>query len=106
MLGTLMFAGLVEALGEVVNVADHGPGKRLVVDAGVVVLTAFISPFRKDRDYARGLLKSEEFIEVFVDCSLEECEKRDPKGMYKKAREGIIKKFIESKKSSNNYFGM
>lgn len=66
---------------------------KLFVDAGVIVLTAFISPFRADREYCRGLLGDGEFIEVFVDTPIEECEKRDPKGLYQKARQGDIKDF-------------
>ncbi len=58
--------------------------KRLV-GAGRVVITAFISPFRADRDAARSLFEDAEFVEVFADAPLEECEKRDPKGLYKKA---------------------
>ncbi|WP_101676378.1 adenylyl-sulfate kinase [Alloalcanivorax mobilis] len=66
---------------------------KLMVDAGLVVVTAFISPFRADRDAARALFKEGEFVEVFVDAPLAECEKRDPKGLYKKARAGEIKEF-------------
>ncbi len=66
---------------------------KLFVDAGLIVITAFISPFKEDRDYARNLVKKEEFIEVFVDAPLEVCEKRDPKGLYRKARRGIIPNF-------------
>jgi adenylylsulfate kinase len=66
---------------------------KLMVDAGLVVVTAFISPFRADRDAARALFEDGEFVEVFVDAPLEECEKRDPKGLYKKARAGEIKEF-------------
>ena len=66
---------------------------KLFVDAGLIVITAFISPFREDRNYARALVEKDEFIEVFVDTPLEICEKRDPKGLYKKAREGNIKEF-------------
>ncbi len=66
---------------------------RLFVDAGVVTVVAFISPFRQDRDRARALFAQGEFIEVFVDCPLEECARRDPKGLYHKAREGIIRDF-------------
>ncbi|PLW79492.1 adenylyl-sulfate kinase [Candidatus Woesearchaeota archaeon] len=65
---------------------------KLLYESGVTVLVCFISPFRKDRDFARSLI-GDDFIEVFVDCSLEECEKRDPKGLYKKARKGEIKDF-------------
>ncbi len=66
---------------------------KLFVDSGVIVLTAFISPFQVDRDFCRNLLEDGEFIEVFVDTPLEVCEQRDPKGLYKKARNGEIKHF-------------
>ncbi|AXR05897.1 adenylyl-sulfate kinase [Salinimonas sediminis] len=66
---------------------------KLFVDAGTMVLTAFISPFQTDRDFCRKLLGDGEFIEVFVDTPLEVCEQRDPKGLYKKARNGEIKHF-------------
>ena len=66
---------------------------RLFVDAGLIVLTAFISPYREDRSRARTLVREGEFIEVFVKCSPEDCERRDPKGMYKNARAGLIKEF-------------
>lgn len=66
---------------------------KLMVDAGLVVVTAFISPFRADRDAARALFEDGEFVEVFVDAPLEKCEERDPKGLYKKARAGVIKEF-------------
>jgi adenylylsulfate kinase-like enzyme len=64
-----------------------------MVDAGVIVLTAFISPFRAERDLARSLLNKDEFIEVLVDVPLKVVEKRDPKGLYKKARAGKLKNF-------------
>ncbi|OIJ10391.1 adenylyl-sulfate kinase [Anaerobacillus alkalilacustris] len=66
---------------------------KLIVDAGVVVLVSVISPFSEDRNEARKLLGNDEFFEVFVKCPLEVCEKRDPKGLYKKARAGHIKQF-------------
>ena len=66
---------------------------KLFVDAGSIVLTAFISPFQADRDYCRKLLDEKEFVEIFVDTPLAVCEKRDPKGLYKKARSGEIKDF-------------
>ena len=66
---------------------------KLFVDAGLIVITAFISPLREDRDFARSLVKKNEFIEVYVDTPLEICEQRDPKGLYKKARKGEIKEF-------------
>ncbi|MEJ2427223.1 MAG: adenylyl-sulfate kinase [Candidatus Thiodiazotropha sp.] len=66
---------------------------KLFVDAGVISLTAFISPIREDRQRARGLLPHGDFIEVYVDCPLEVCEARDVKGLYKKARDGEIQNF-------------
>jgi adenylylsulfate kinase len=64
----------------------------LFADAGIITLATFISPFRKDRNSVRELL-GDRFVEVFVDCDLEVCEDRDPKGLYKKARTGLIKDF-------------
>ncbi|MDF2178082.1 adenylyl-sulfate kinase [Aliiglaciecola sp. CAU 1673] len=66
---------------------------KLFVDAGLIVITAFISPFKADRAFCRELLSDNEFVEVFVDTPLAVCEKRDPKGLYKKARQGEIKEF-------------
>lgn len=66
---------------------------RLFTDAGILVLAAFISPYRRDRDYIRKRCADDNFIEIYVKCSLEECERRDPKGQYKKARAGIIKNY-------------
>src|SRR5699024_9128477 len=66
---------------------------RLMAGAGLVVVTAFISPFRSDRALVRELMEPGEFIEVFVSASLEACEQRDPKGLYAKARAGAIKHF-------------
>ncbi len=66
---------------------------KLMVDAGLVVITAFISPFISERQYARKIVADDEFIEVFVDAPLEVCEARDPKGLYKKARSGELKNF-------------
>jgi len=66
---------------------------KLFVEAGTIVLTAFISPFKQDRGTARDLVETDEFIEVFVDCPLEICEQRDVKGLYQKARKGEITKF-------------
>lgn len=65
---------------------------RLFVDAGIITITTFISPFINDRERVKKLL-GEDFIEVYIDCPLEICEKRDPKGIYKKARQGEIKNF-------------
>lgn len=64
----------------------------LFVDAGIITITTFISPFKEDRQKVRDLAK-DRFIEVFIDCDLEVCEQRDPKGLYKNAREGKIKDF-------------
>jgi len=66
---------------------------KILVDAGLVVIAALISPFEEDRQNARVIFNSDEFIEVYVKCTLEECEKRDPKGLYNKARKGAIKDF-------------
>lgn len=75
------------------NIRRIGEVAKLFVDSGKVVTTAFISPFRSDRDQVRALFDEKEFIEVFVDCPLEECEKRDTKQLYAKARRGEIKEF-------------
>lgn len=75
------------------NIRRIGEVAKLFVDSGKIVTTAFISPFRNDRDQVRELFENGEFIEVFVDCPLEECEKRDPKQLYAKARRGEIKDF-------------
>ena len=75
------------------NIRRIGEVSRLFADAGVMTLTAFISPYREDRDMVRELVNEGEFIEVYVKCGLEECEKRDPKGLYQKARSGEIKGF-------------
>ena len=75
------------------NIRRIAETAKLFVDAGVIVLTAFISPFRSERNLARGLLKEGEFIEIFVDTPLEVCEQRDPKGLYKKARAGELPNF-------------
>lgn len=81
------------AEGRTENIRRIGEVAKLFIEAGVVVLTAFISPFKSDRDRVRSLVGSEEFIEVFVDCPLEICEQRDVKGLYKKARAGEIPDF-------------
>lgn len=75
------------------NIRRIGEVAKLFVDAGNIVLTAFISPFISDREHVRQLLQPSEFLEVFVDTPLETCEQRDPKGLYKKARSGEIKHF-------------
>jgi len=75
------------------NIRRVGEVAKLFVDAGVIVLAAFISPFRSERRMVRDLVGKDEFIEIFVNCPIEVCEARDPKGMYKKARAGEIKNF-------------
>jgi len=75
------------------NIRRIGEVSKLMVDAGLFTLTAFISPFRADRDEVRQLVENGEFIEVYVKASVETCEERDPKGLYKKARAGEIKDF-------------
>lgn len=75
------------------NIRRIGEVAKLMVDAGLFTLTAFISPYLEDRDQVRKLVAADEFIEVYVKASLESCEQRDPKGLYKKARLGEIKGF-------------
>ena len=75
------------------NIRRIGEVSKLFVDAGVIVMTAFISPYRADRAHARALIQDGRFVEVFVDCALEVCEERDTKGLYKRARAGEIKEF-------------
>ncbi|EGR0230240.1 TPA: adenylyl-sulfate kinase [Vibrio vulnificus] len=75
------------------NIRRIGELAKLMADAGLIVLTAFISPHRAERQLVRDLLPEGEFIEVFVNASLEVCEQRDPKGLYKKARAGEIANF-------------
>jgi adenylylsulfate kinase len=75
------------------NIRRIGEVARLFTDCGIINLTAFISPYCCDRQAARALSKEGDFIEVFVNCPVEVCELRDPKGAYKKAREGAIKEF-------------
>jgi adenylylsulfate kinase len=75
------------------NIRRIGEVAKLFSDAGIITSTAFISPYRADRDAVRALLPEGEFVEIFVKASLETCEARDPKGLYKKARAGEIKGF-------------
>ena len=75
------------------NIRRIGEVAALFAEAGVIAMTAFISPYRKDRDNARALRDQGQFVEVYCRCSLEACEERDPKGLYKKARAGVIKEF-------------
>jgi adenylyl-sulfate kinase len=90
--------GLSKDLGfsdtdRVENIRRIGEVAKLFVDAGLIAITAFISPFRSDRDMVRKLLAPGEFLEIYVRAPLAVCEQRDPKGMYKKARAGQIKHF-------------
>ena len=80
-------------LDRIENIRRIGEVAKLFVDAGNIVLTAFISPFISDREQVRQLMQQGEFLEVFVDTPLAICEQRDPKGLYKKARAGEIKHF-------------
>ena len=79
--------------GRVENIRRIGEVANLLVDAGVVVLSAFISPFEEDRKQVAKIVGIENFVVVFVDCPLEVCEQRDVKGLYAKARKGLIKNF-------------
>ena len=75
------------------NIRRIGEVSKLFIDAGLIVIVAFISPLKKDREMVKQRFSDKDFIEVFVDTSLSVCEKRDPKGLYKKARSGEIKQF-------------
>ncbi|MDG1429048.1 MAG: adenylyl-sulfate kinase [Crocinitomicaceae bacterium] len=75
------------------NIRRIGEVSSLFVDAGIVVISSFISPFQKDRAIAAEAVGEDRFIEVYINAPLEVCEKRDPKGLYKKARDGVITDF-------------
>lgn len=75
------------------NIRRIGEVGKLMVDSGAITVTAFISPYKQDRDNVRQLFEEQEFIEVYTQCSIETCEQRDPKGLYKKARTGEIPEF-------------
>ncbi|WP_108947098.1 adenylyl-sulfate kinase [Shewanella halifaxensis] len=87
--GDLSFSNL----DRIENIRRIGEVSKLFVDAGLLVSTAFISPFIQDRESVRALLKSHQFIEIYIDTPIEVCEQRDPKGLYKKARAGEIGHF-------------
>jgi len=96
--GDVLRAGLCKDLGyddesRVENIRRAAEVAALMLDAGLIVVAAFISPFRSDRAIARSLVGNDSFIEVFMDTPLEIAEQRDPKGLYKKARRGEIKHF-------------
>jgi len=87
--------GLCSDLGfndkdRVENIRRVGETAKLLIEAGVIALTAFISPFRSGRDHARKIMPHGDFLEVYCDCPIEICEQRDVKGLYKKARAGEI----------------
>ena len=75
------------------NIRRIGEMCKLFIEAGVIALTAFISPFKEDRGMIRGMVKDGDFIEIYCNCSIETCEKRDVKGIYAKARRGEIQEF-------------
>ncbi len=79
--------------GRVENIRRIGEVSKLLLDAGIVVLSAFISPFREDREQVKRIVGADNFVEIFVDAPLEVCEQRDVKGLYKKARAGEVKNF-------------
>jgi len=75
------------------NIRRVGETAKLFVDSGIVVIATFVSPYRNDRQLVRALVQPDEFLEIFIKCSLETCEHRDPKGLYKKARRDEIREF-------------
>jgi adenylylsulfate kinase len=75
------------------NIRRIGEVAKMMVDAGLVTIVAMISPYREEREGIRQSVGEDEFVEVFVKCKIEECERRDPKGLYKKARLGLIPQF-------------
>jgi len=75
------------------NIRRVGETAKILMEAGLVVITAFISPYRRDRDAIRSLVDAGDFIEIYLDCSLDTCRNRDPKGLYKKADAGEIAEF-------------
>jgi adenylylsulfate kinase len=81
------------AQDRVENIRRIGEMVKLFVDAGIIAITAFISPFQRDRERIRSLLEDGRFLEIYVDCPIEECEKRDKKGIYARARAGEIQNF-------------
>ncbi len=75
------------------NIRRIGEMARLFIDAGIIVITAFISPYQKDREQIRSLVSDNQFLEIYVKCPIDICENRDQKGIYAKAKSGIIKEF-------------
>jgi bifunctional enzyme CysN/CysC len=86
------------------NIRRVAEVSKLMIDAGLITLVSFISPFKSERKMARDLVENDEFVEIFIDTPIEECEKRDPKGLYKKVRAGKLKNFtgIDSKYEKPN----
>lgn len=82
-----------DEISRIENIRRIGEVAKLMLDAGLIVITAFISPYRADRDIVRSMIDKDEFIELYLDVPLEICEKRDPKGLYQKARNGEIMQF-------------
>jgi len=96
--GDILRDGLCKDLGfseedRTENIRRVGEVSKLMMESGIIVLSAFISPFGKDRDTVRELIGKDNFVLVFVDCPIHVCEERDVKGLYKKARSGEIKRF-------------
>lgn len=79
--------------GRVENIRRIGEVSKLLLDAGIIVLSAFISPFKADREQVKNIVGAANYVEVFVDAPIEVCEQRDVKGLYKKARAGEVKNF-------------
>ncbi len=75
------------------NIRRAAEAARLMVDAGLIVIVSFISPYRSDREAARERFEAGEFLEVFIDTSIDECRRRDPKGLYARADQGLIRNF-------------
>lgn len=75
------------------NIRRVGEVAKLMVDAGLIVVCAFISPYQRDRESVRSIFAPDQFLEVYLDTPLKVCEERDPKGLYRKARQGVIKQF-------------
>jgi bifunctional enzyme CysN/CysC len=84
--------GFTEA-DRVENIRRVAEAAKLMVDAGLIVIVSFISPYRSERAFARSLFEPREFYEIFVNTPIAECERRDPKGLYAKARRGELKNF-------------
>jgi len=96
--GDTLRTGLNQDLGfspqdRVENIRRVGEVARMMMEAGLIVIAAFISPMEKERQMLREYIGSDDFFEIYVNCPIEKCEARDPKGLYKKVRDGLIKNF-------------